>query len=1273
MAEPIKPSVMNVLLGNQNWTMATEVGELAIDPGLLFPTPEPPPRPALVVPVDVQALFVPPNHTERYVKLPMELTGLEPDRKVQPPFSAPRSRAQGVHLHWALPDGLLRGEMQDDEDTPITMRPLPNRWLVVRMTGRRGRQRLDTRSWVIEAENGRVFDLAGYPRGNASGDGEQIAADELDGIVGGSPNWTASYDAALNRFAFHDTLSGLNPSLLTNGLATYVVIGWWSERAHDPLSGAYSSYSASKRIANLGWSASPAPSSPGSIADPRPGLSFTTQGDATPGGMEREIDLKTELKLSASQAGLSAGFAEYRFDDVSIARLRPVYDTLMHGVVYGVPVGGRVGRDLAPPASRISVSMGPTLERLIAAQAAKGMGVSSADRREYLESLVTAIANSSIMEVNSRDGVVKLDEAEHADGFETFRGPESYEDVIVERKQADLSAGRPVRTKAAVSKSGSPPKADVIWSGRRNTRHKPSMDEMRETAGDMIRKGFGPPLAEGEEVRRIRRPGPRYHRATPPVIGLRNFGKANRFHGDGRFSEDDKLLCRWTGELAYGFGEFYRGNDFVPRLNNKAIPRNADRILWNSYLYDPYMLDWAFGAISQTAPATLVGPTQNRLRGEMALRYSGDGVYDGIAPIARSKETLTPGIANQSLSDELRRFSLIEGRDPSPVAVTSWAQPWSPVWLEWEVELEPGSDFEGWTLGHIDFAGDGVSDGTALTLRGRSPITSGLSKTYQAVIDGYLVAENQRDEAGEGEISETHERNLADLSEFLDRADLGSVTLDRIDELWLALDNGPDGQVRPAPESVATSLRNAGLPRLIASGTLRLTRARLIDTFGRFRDLRTDRVTLPTALSARSSSGANALAMPPRLALPSRLMWRFIDPADETGQREARLDQANRSRTINPVAGFILPDFIDESIEFFDQDGTPLGEVLHDPVTGGVTWEGGVGREGPAATSPADGLPASARLCGRIAQGMIDADIAQRNDPETAEFESPLSAFLRAVDTTMWGVDSDLLASGAAIAGLVGRPVAVISTVLWLDIPTDLAMTDAYGESADEIRDHLLREAVFDAVKSRTFQVRLGEFAKGHDGLYGFFIGNNFERFHLIDKEVSSAARSGVRGAGYRSLLGTVGGSLGANLLPPPSPLDCPFITEGKPLDINAGQRVRLTLLMHPSARVHATTGLLPRKSLELLRDWVTPGIGRIAPSARIGPVLIDPDKVRLPKIAAFGADQSWTRRDSPITWRDDPILSATQAALLPDGSVTVEEGYIRIAPNGEADGGEDA
>jgi hypothetical protein len=90
---------------------------------------------------------------------------------------------------------------------------------------------------------------------------------------------------------------------------------------------------------------------------------------------------------------------------------------------------------------------------------------------------------------------------------------------------------------------------------------------------------------------------------------------------------------------------------------------------------------------------------------------------------------------------------------------------------------------------------------------------------------------------------------------------------------------------------------------------------------------------------------------------------------------------------------------------------------------------------------------------------------------------------------------------------------------------------------------------------------------------------------------------------------------------------------------------------------------VLPRKSLQLARDWVRPGLSVIAPSARVGPVLIDTKQVRLPKISAFGKDQIWTRRDTPSNWKDDPILAATQTALLPDLPHRVEEGYIRIAP----------
>ncbi|WP_187429772.1 hypothetical protein ROLI_015710 [Roseobacter fucihabitans] len=1269
MADRIKPGLMKSILSSGNWALASGVQEQVLDAQQLFAKPTPKPDPALLVPVDVQALYVPTSHSERYVRLPLELgEGAKKGEHIAP-FSIPRARSKGVHLHWALPDGLLRGEMVEDADTPVKMRALPNRWLVVRMSGRQGRSKLDLRTWLIESDKGRVFDLPKYPADAASISPHALDPEQLTGIMGGSPNWTASYDASLNRFAFHDPLDDIDAGQVMTKQASYVVIGWWSERNLDPLAGLTLPYGVPRRIAGFNWTASTAPfitawQSPKAVL-------ASTQTEAV--DIER-VDMRSALKLSTSQIGLAAGFREYELDEVVLQRIRARYQTVLHGAVYGVPIMGGVGKDAAPRARDINLSMAPTLERLIAAQAASGMGIRSAAKKEYFEALITAVANTSLMNVATSDGVVALDEAEHGDGFEAFQGPETYEDVIITRQQSALKAGRPLRTKEAKATTPEALRAQVIWNGRVRGKTMSTRDALRRKSEDIkYRIKPGEVVEDGPETRKVRRPGPRYHRPTSPVIGLRNYGRAQRFLGDGRFNDENKLVCRWSDEMTVQYGEGYEAKTYVPPLVNSAVPAIANRIIQNSFMGDLYMMPWIFDAIKAVVRGDAVGQTQNRLRGEMALRYSPDGVYDGIVPLAR-KNPETPRSAQIAVSDAMRRFSLAEGREPSPVAVTSWVQPWSPVWLEWEVELAPGRGFEGWSLGRIEFDGAPVPQGETLTLLGRSAITSGVARTYQAVIDTYLIAENQRDAADAGEIGELHEGTLSRLAAYLKNADLGSVTLDRINDLWLAIETGPDGQVMPAPAAVSDALRAAGLPNLIADGTLRLTRARIVDSFGRFRDVNTSGITLPTALATKTEGGDTALAMPPRLSLPARLMWRFVDPGDTSARpAEGRLDQATPANMVNPISGYVLPDFIDESLEFFDQTGQPLGEVLHDPITGGLIWEGGVGREGPASGSPRADLPKSARLCGEIAQGMIEADVFQRNTPEHRDKESPLSAFLRAVDTTSWSVDSSLMSAGATIAGLVGRPVAVVMTQLWLDIPEDLAKTGAFGDSGDDIRDHLVREAVFDAVKSRAFKVRLGEIAKGHDGLYGFFIGEDYAHFHLIEKEVAQAALISRSGSGFRALLGGVGDQMGSNALPAPSPLDTPYIGAGEPLSVHVGQKLRLTLLMHPTARVHATTGFLPRKSLELLNDWVSPGLGRVAPSVRIGPVIIDPDRVRLPKIAAFGADQTWTRRNTPITWRDDPILAATQAALLPGGRASVQEGYIRITPEGGAKIGEES
>jgi hypothetical protein len=55
-----------------------------------------------------------------------------------------------------------------------------------------------------------------------------------------------------------------------------------------------------------------------------------------------------------------------------------------------------------------------------------------------------------------------------------------------------------------------------------------------------------------------------------------------------------------------------------------------------------------------------------------------------------------------------------------------------------------------------------------------------------------------------------------------------------------------------------------------------------------------------------------------------------------------------------------------------------------------------------------------------------------------------------------------------------------------------------------------------------------------------------------------------------------------------------------------------------------------------------------------------------MPLAAALGRDQAWTRRDGPTSWRDDPIVAATQQALLPETPAVVQEGYLRVALDGE-------
>jgi hypothetical protein len=209
------------------------------------------PTPALV-PVHVDAITVEGGQ-------PRQVAGEDSAK----PFDDSAQLEPGVHLHWALPDGLTRGAHAKPGDDFLTFPAVPDLWLVVRWhppseprkaaewrppgsvlspalqfeaTFRRG-----YRAWVVDALTREAVPLESWsppdpaakrPRLTAVGEleGGRLEAKSGPAEVQNRLFDAAYYPTARNRFGFHDALAGMGP-----GPYSYAVVGWYSRLAEDPL------------------------------------------------------------------------------------------------------------------------------------------------------------------------------------------------------------------------------------------------------------------------------------------------------------------------------------------------------------------------------------------------------------------------------------------------------------------------------------------------------------------------------------------------------------------------------------------------------------------------------------------------------------------------------------------------------------------------------------------------------------------------------------------------------------------------------------------------------------------------------------------------------------------------------------------------------------------------------------------------------------------------------------------------------------------------------
>lgn len=400
------------------------------------------------------ALLVPVSVTAKVLNQPAKaskLGGL--------PFNEEVDLESGVHVHWALPDALTRARLIEGKQQEVVFPGVPDLWLIVRLNPLPAQ--LGTKfkrpwaAWVVNSRNESVTPLAAWqaPSVAASSDVFTVAGPLVSATAVKYPGWghrkqghsfdlaqAAYYPEARKRFGFYDNLQGLQ----RQGKVTYVVVGWFSNRAHDPL---YNSSDRDKllyewRLARstkmasfvermtktqfaMSQTSTTAPAGVPTQQQWRPAgmraTPFTGPTDADVArvvqsgvrGLTREMRADSVRKMAKAVpeiASTASGGVREMVDFVEM--YSGPSEIICHGTIVEVPLAG------PPPLASIkqdAVRVYPSVPRAVAALAAQD---AAGPELEYVEMLLDDIEHQK----GTLGGIIDMPGAAHAKTFQSVAG-----------------------------------------------------------------------------------------------------------------------------------------------------------------------------------------------------------------------------------------------------------------------------------------------------------------------------------------------------------------------------------------------------------------------------------------------------------------------------------------------------------------------------------------------------------------------------------------------------------------------------------------------------------------------------------------------------------------------------------------------------------------------------------------------------------------------------------------------------------------------------------
>lgn len=325
----------------------------------------------------------------------------------------------------------------------------------------------------------------------------------------------------------------------------------------------------------------------------------------------------------------------------------------------------------------------------------------------------------------------------------------------------------------------------------------------------------------------------------------------------------------------------------------------------------------------------------------------------------------------------------------------------------------------------------------------------------------------------------------------------------------------------------------------LRSGTLELTRLRLVDTFGLPRDINLKSIVA----SARSAGdGPSSLRLAPRVTQSARIEARWCD-ADGDGEAWTAWPGSS------PICGWANVDTADGTLAFHSAEGIALGSLDREG-----TWRVAPGRSGPVHVGDIDNTTLR-RLALHVAERARD----DRNADSPNWFESLLADLEHGLEN----IHPAAHPAEEAMAMLSSRPMAIVRVATSVRLRTSPARRQ---DSASLSREVGGASPSTRGLESVDIPLEVGR----HD--------------HLSDGVVAwweTDADGGPRGEA-RLPVG------GATVLP---------------LRLSEARDRLLVMLVDPRASVHFSTAVLPTRELAIPAQFYGPALEAIDAFVYVGPV----------------------------------------------------------------------